>query len=96
MKGKQLKTTVLAKLAPDEHDRLIALEAAQSALPYDSDDFQMFDKARQVREALLQFQASMIEKYIVRNDPESDLEELFGDYGYDFDAAAGVITRVES
>jgi hypothetical protein len=88
-----LKTTVLEKLESDDHIRLMELMAADYALPMDYNR-ELYDIAKRVKLDLMIFKARMIEKYI--GTTEDQLQDLFGDYGYSFDAEAGVIYRDDS
>lgn len=91
-----MRTTVLAKLDISEHLDLMELEAAVMALPFEYNSVEMFEIAKKVRLDLYHLKATLIDKYIAPNGTISELEELFGEYGYSFDAEAGVINKDES
>jgi hypothetical protein len=87
-----MTNTVVAVLEPADADKLMELEAARRALPleYGKD---LYYIARGAQYDLIAFQARMIDKYVAPGRTISEFEELYGDYGYDFDPVAGTITR---
>jgi hypothetical protein len=91
-----MKTSVVAILDGEDADRLMELTAPVKALPSYEGSAELYQTAVRAHANLMAFQAKMVDKYVSPSRNIEELEELYGDYGYDFDAVAGTITKDES
>jgi hypothetical protein len=90
-----MTTSVVVVLDNADADKLMELTAAVKAIPYEHSE-ELYSTAKKAHYNLIAFQARMLDKYVAPDRTEEQLEELYGDYGYEFDAVAGTITKDES
>jgi hypothetical protein len=92
-----MRTSVLAVLDGEDADKLMELSSAVSAIPYEySGNLDFYNTAKRAHYNLIAFKAKMIDKYLAPDRSESQIEDIYGDYGYDFDPVTGTITKDES
>jgi hypothetical protein len=92
-----MRTSVLAILSGEDADKLMELSTAVSAIPYDySGNVEFYNIAKRAHYNLTAFKARMLDKYLAPERTRAEIEDIYGDYGYDFDPVAGTITKDES